>query len=227
MNVEQRLIEVFQTSAHIEPTPDLFTRVVHSIEEDRRHRRRVVQTVATLVGAALALVVAGALSIENGRFGRYVDRPTMEILEVVALTMVLVALGPAIRRFGRGYADDLWPAGAVTPRAILRLLDVAYYLVGAGYILLSTSFDFGDGLLADDLAGQLSAASIRIGGLIVGLGILHATTFVVLPIVAFVDNCTRLGKPLPRWAVLLLILIAVQVLPLVPMFIGIAVGGFE
>lgn len=227
MNIEQRLIEVFQTSAHIEPTPDLFARVVHSIEEDRRHRRRVVQTVAILVGGVLALIAVGALSIENGSFGRFVHRPTMEILEVVALITVIVALGPAIRRFGRGYADDLWPAGAATPQAILRLLDVAYYLVGTGYVLLSTRFEFGDELLSERLAEQLSSASIRIGGLIVGLGILHATTFVVLPLVAFVDNSTRSGRPLPRWVLLLLILVATQVLPLVPLFIGIAAGGFD
>lgn len=227
MNVEQRLIEVFQTSERVEPTPDLFSRVVHSIEEDRRHRRRVAQTVTVLVGTTLAMFTIGTLSIEAGRFGRYVHRPTMEILETGALTLVLVVLGPAIRRFGRGYAGDLWPTATVTPRAIIRLLDVAYYLVGFGYVMLSARFEFGDGLLDDRLAEQMSSASMRVAGLIVGLGILHAVTFFVLPLLAFIDNNTRLGRPLPRWVLLLLILIAVQVLPLLPLLLGIAVGGFD
>lgn len=222
MNMEQRLIEVFQTSRPVEPTPDLFSRVVHSIEEDREHRRRVMRTTALVAASMSALVVAGALSVEDGRFGRFVHRPTMAILELIALVTLLVVLGPAIRRFGRGYANDLWPSGSVTPRALLQLLDVAYYLVGGGYILLSTRFEFADDLLADRLPGQLAAASARIGGLIVGLGVLHAATFVILPLVAFVDTATRLGKPLPRWVLLLLILGAVPVLPLIPMFIGVA-----
>ena len=223
MNVEQRLVEAFQTSAQIDPTPDLFARVVHSIEEDRRHRRRVVRTAAVLAAAFASVIMVGALSIQENRAGRFVHRPTMEILEAVSLITLLVVLGPAIRRFGRNFAADLWPKNAITPHAILRLLDVAYYLVGAGYILLSTEFRFGvfDGLLAD----QLGDASIRIGGLLLSLGLLHAMTLFVLPLIAFVDNATRVGKPLPKWIILLLILLATQVAPVVPMAIAIGMSG--
>jgi hypothetical protein len=223
MNVEQRLVEVFQTSARIEPTPDLFSRVVHSIEEDRRHRRRVLRTTVLLAASFLAMVVVGGLSIEGGQLARHVHRPTMEILEVVALTLLLVVLGPAIRRFGRNYAADLWPADAATPRLMLRLLDVAFYLVGAGYILLSTELRFGsfDGFLAD----QLGDASIRIGGLLLALGVLHATTLFVLPLVAFVDNATRTGKSLPRWILLLLVLIGLGLVPFLQVAVGIGMRG--
>ncbi len=137
--------------------------------------------------------------------------------------MLVVVLGPAIRRFGRSYAADLWPPGSSTPHLLLRLLDVAYYLVGAGYVLLSTEFRFGtfDGRLAE----QLGDASIRIGGLLLALGVLHATTLFVLPLIAFVDNATRTGKPLPRWILLLLILIAVAVAQFLPMAIGLGMSG--
>ena len=223
MNVEQRLIQAFESSAQVEPSPDLFSRVVHSIEEDRRHRRRVVRTTAVLVASFLALLVAGALSIRDGRFGTFVHRPTMELLEATALTTLLVVLGPAIRRFGRNYAADLWPRGAATPHLLLQLLDLAYYLVGAGYILLSTEFGFGtfDGLLAD----QLGDASVRIGGLLLALGVLHATTLFVLPLIAFVDNATRTGRSLPRWTILLLILIAAGTALVLQMAVGVGMSG--
>lgn len=223
MNVEQRLVEVFQTSERVEPTPDLFSRVVHSIEEDRRHRRRVVRTTAVLATTFLALVVAGALSIEGDGALVRVHRPTLEILEAIALTTILVVLGPAIRRFGRNYAADLWPRGAQTPRLLLRLLDLAYYLVGAGYVLLSTEFQFGtfDGLLAE----QLGDASVRIGGLLLALGALHAATLFVLPLIAFVDNATRSGRRLPNWIILLLILIAVGAAFMLQMAVGVGMSG--
>jgi len=223
MNVEQRLVEAFRTSAQIEPTPDLFSRVVHSIEEDRRHRRRVVRTTAVTAASFLAIVVAGALSIRENRAGLFVHRPTMELLEAVALVTVLVALGPAIGRFGRNYAADLWPKGATAPHALLRLLDLAYYLVGAGYVLLSTEFRFG--LFEGRLSEQVGDASIRIGGLLLVLGALHAMTLFVLPLIAFVDNATRTGKSLPRWIILLLLLIAWVAVSWLPFALVIGMSG--
>ncbi len=213
MNVEQRLMQAFQASARIEPTADLFSRVVHSIEEDRRHRERVMHTIASLLAAVTAVVVAGALSIEDGRFGRFVHRPTMEALELLVLTTILVVLGPSIRRFGRGYAHDLWPRGAVTPDAMLRLLDLAYYLVGAGYVLLSTELAFTDGVTAGLLPEQLADAGYRIGGLVLTLGLLHAATLFLLPIVALIDNSTRRAVPVPRWVILLLLATVISMVP--------------
>ena len=223
MNVEQRLIQAFEASARVEPTPDLFSRVVHSIEEDRRHRRRVIRTTAVSAATFVVLVVAGAMSIDGDGALLRVHRPTLEILEAIALATMLVLLGPAIRRFGRNYAADLWPPGAETPRLLLPLLDVAYYLVGAGYILLTTEFRFGasGGLLAE----QLGDASVRIGGLLLALGALHATTLFVLPTIAFVDNATRAGKPLPRWIVLLLVVLAFGVAFVLQMAIGVGMSG--
>jgi len=144
MNVEQRLMQAFDAADRVEPSADLWSRVVHSIEEDREHRRRVVRTATTAVAALAALVAAGALAIQINpdTSERFVHRPTMELLETIGLLALLLTLGPAIRRFGRGYANDLWPTGSVTPVALLRLMDVALYLVGIGYILLSAEFEF-------------------------------------------------------------------------------------
>lgn len=154
MNVEQRLVQAFDAADRVEPSTDLWARVVHSIEEDRAHRRRVVRTAAAVAVALAALVAAGALAMQDSPGTRqgFVHRPTMEVLETIGLLAVLLALGPAIRRFGRGYANDLWPTGSTTPAALLRLMDVAFYLVGVGYILLSAEFEFETVLLSDRLA---------------------------------------------------------------------------
>lgn len=226
MNVEQRLIEVFQTSALAEPTPDLFSRVVHSIEEDRRHRRRVIESVAASVVTLATLVAVGAMSMKDSPGSRqsFVHRPTMELLEWVALIVVLLALGPAIRRFGRGYAADLWSRDSAVPGSLLRLMDVAFYLIGAGYVLMSAQFEFGPELIAERLSGQLAEAAFRIGGLLMMLGILHATTLIVLPAVALIDNATRRGLSPPRWAILLLV--AVGLGALLPLQIAVVLGAW-
>lgn len=227
MNVEQRLIEVFQTSVDVEPTPDLFSRVVHSIEEDRRHRRRVVATVAGTLTLLLGLVVGGAVAMQHDpwRSQGFVHRPTMEVLEWVASLSILLMLGPAIRRFGRGYAADLWPPLSTMPSALLRLMDIGYYLIGAGYVLLTAEFDFANVITADRLPDQLAGASVRIGGLVLLLGLLHATTLFVLPCVALVDNSTRRGRPLPRWLVLLLVALALAAGFAIQLAVGVGMAG--
>lgn len=227
MNVEQRLIEVFQTSARVDPTPDLFSRVVHSIEEDRRHRRRVVQTTVAAVAVLAALVTVGALSMEDSPGPRqgYVHRPTMELLEWVALGALLFALGPAIRRFGRGYAGDLWPRGSVVPVVLLRLMDVAFYLVGAGYVLITAQFEFGPELTAERWPGQLTEAAFRVGGLSLMLGVLHAVTLFALPVVALVDNATGRGTSPPRWVMLLLVAVVLSAVIPLQLAIGLGVWG--
>lgn len=106
-DVEQRLADAFAHADRLEPSPDLWSRVVHSIEEDRLHRKRLPRTAIT-AGAVLA-------------------------------APVVVALGPAVRRFGRGYASDLFTTSRSTARAMLRLLDLAYFLIFGGYILLTVN----------------------------------------------------------------------------------------
>lgn len=221
MNVEQRVINALRSADRLEPSNDLWLRVVHSIDEDRQYRRRVATTAAAAALTAAVLVLVGALSIETGSRGRFIDRPTLEILEAVASTLLTIALGPAIRRFGRGYASDLWPADSPTPETLLRLLDIAYFLVFGGYILLSTEFQFADGFTASVLGEQLHDAAARIGGLLLVMAILHAGTLTVLPLVALVDNSTRRSRALPRWVILLGVLLILGVLFVLQLVFGV------
>jgi hypothetical protein len=43
------------------------------------------------------------------------------------------------------------------------------------------------------------------------MGILHAVTIIVLPVVALISNSTRVGRPLPRWLVVILVIATVPI----------------
>ena len=224
MNIEQRLTTALRNIDHIEPSPDLWDRVVHSIEEERQHRRRIVATAGAIAATLMAVLVVAAVGSRPSVHGRYVDRPTMEVLETVVLGILVIALGPAISRFGRGFAADLWPVGSATPPTLLRLLDLAYFLVFSGYILLTTEFEFGDSFRFVTLADQIGDAAHRIGGLLLLVGALHAITIAVLPVVALIDNSTRARTPLPRWMIVVGVIVAIQTLPGLPLLLIALVG---
>lgn len=221
MNVEQRLVDALRTADQVEPSTDLWSRVVHSIEEDQAHRRRVRASAGITIVTVAVLVGVGVLGLTDGPDGRYVRLPVLHVVQAVVLVVLVAVLGPAIQRFGRGYATDLWPSTPATATALVRLLDVAYVLVFAGYILLTGAFDLEtsalvvrDCALADVdcpnyLPDQMRYTAFRIGGLVLVMGLLHAVTIVVLPLVALVSNSTRLGRPLPKWLVVLMVLIGV------------------
>jgi uncharacterized membrane protein YidH (DUF202 family) len=225
MTIEERLTRAFQHVDAVDPSPDLWARVVHSIDEERRHRQRVVTTTGAIVAALVAVVAIAGSALRENRYGRFVDRPTLEALEIAVLSIVVLALGPAIRRFGRGFAADLWPAGSVTPTALLRLLDVAYFLVFSGYILLTTEFNFGPAFRRETLGEQLGESAQRIGGLLLIVGLLHALTIAALPLVAMIDNSTRAHRPLPRSTIAIAVLVGVTVVPVFLILIGGLIGG--
>lgn len=235
MNVEQRLVDALRSADRVQPSADLWARVLHSIEEDEAHRRRVWASTAIAVATVGVLVIIGVLGLADGPAGQFVRLPLMELIETTALVVLVAVLGPAIQRFGRGYATDLWPATPATATALVRLLDVAYVLVFAGYILMTAELDFGEPGHAGEclpaavdcptVGSQVQSAAQRIGGLVLVMGMLHAVTITVLPVVALVSNSTRLGRPLPKWLVVVLAVAGVVVgFLLVNALIGALVG---
>lgn len=216
MTVEERLTDALRSVDHVEPSDDLWSRVVHSIDEDRRHRRRVIVSTCVTIATVVALTAIGALFLTDGPRGRYVRPAVFELLVTVALAVLVGVLGPAIRRFGRGYASDLWPASPSIAAGLLRLLDLAYLLVFVGFILATADLTFAEAdpshsacLLADPscltLAEQLQVAGARVGGLLLTIGVLHGLTIAVLPVLALVSNSTRTGRPLPKWLTVVLV----------------------
>jgi hypothetical protein len=145
----------------------------------------------------------------------------LHVTQLVALVVLVAVLGPAIQRFGRGYATDLWPSSPATAVALVKLLNVAYVLVFAGYILMTGALDVETSTMvvgdcrrvsvdcADYFPDQMRYTAFRVAGLVLTMGLLHAITIIVLPIVALVSNSTRLGRPLPKWLVVLMVLLGV------------------
>jgi len=226
VNVEQRLVNALRAADEVEPSPDLWSRVLHSIEEDQAHRRRVVTSFAITIAVIAGLVVVGLLNVIDTPSGRQVRVPAMELIETIALIALVAVLGPAIRRFGRGYAHDLWRMTPDMATSLLRLLDVAYLLVFGGYILLTTYFDLGRSTTL--VAEQVEDLSWRVGGLVLTMGLLHAATIMTLPLVALVSNSTRVGRALPRWLVISLMLVAVPLgLFVLWAIVGLSVAGVQ
>jgi hypothetical protein len=226
VNIEQRLVDALRSVDRVDPSADLWSRVVHSIEEDRAHRRRVAESFASVILTTTGLAVLGILNVVDVPSGRQVRLGVMELIETIALVVLVAVLGPAIRRFGRGYAHDLWRSTPDTPDALVRLLDVAYLLVFGGYILLTAHFDFDSTTIV--VARQLEDLGWRIGGLLLTMGLLHAATIMTLPVIALVANSTRRGRPLPRWlAVVLFIGAGMAGLLALWSIAGLTIGGIQ
>lgn len=228
MTIEQRLTETLEAAKAYDVSPDLWDRVVHSIEEDRLHRRRVR---AVIIGIALSLVVAiviAGLNIESGLLpnlsrGRRIDWRVLEGLELVVMATLVVLLAPAIRRFGRGYVSDIFYASTPTGPNLLRLLDIAYYLLFAGYVLITTRLGEPVAHSLFDMADQMEDVLFRIGGLLMVMGLLHAATLMAIPLVGLVFNTTRSGTKLPKWVTVILVIVAIQLalnLPILPAILG-------
>ena len=199
MTLENRLSDAFAELEELEPSVDLWARVNRSIEQDRAHRRRLRVTIALVALAILALVGVGWLLTVETALGRVaVEWRSMELIETVALVAFIATLGPAVRRFGDGYAGIIFRAHPQTGERFVRLLDVAYYLLFTGYVLATS--DFERPIEASLRLGSLIEAGLgRLGGLLLVMGVLHAATFIGLPVVGLVFTATWHDRPLSRW----------------------------
>lgn len=211
MTMEHRVRDALSKLDSVEPSLDLWARVAESIEEDTAHRRRIKRIVFSAVALVASLVAVGWMALSEKSLGHSsVDWRVMEILETVTLLILVLALGPAVRRFGDGYAGYVFRANPSTGTSFLRLLDVAYYLVFGGFIAataqlvapLEVTLRWGT---------QLMDAIDRVGGLLLLMGLLHAVTFMVLPLLGLVFTAVWRQLPLPRWVNVLLVLFALGV----------------
>lgn len=104
------------------------------------------------------------------------------IVTGVLLTIVLV-LGPLIKRFGRSYAADVFRANPRTGKSYLVLMDIAYYLIFTAYILFSAKFQPDTGWRETVNAAQIEGSLVRIGGMLLIMGVLHGLNVLSLPII--------------------------------------------
>lgn len=107
----------------------------------------------------------------------------LEVVTAVVLVAIVGVLGPLIKRFGRAYAGDVFRANPRTGTSYLVLMDFAYYLVFGAYVLFVVQFTKDPGWTPTVGGAQMQATTLRIGGLLVLMGLLHGFNVLSLPIV--------------------------------------------
>jgi hypothetical protein len=107
------------------------------------------------------------------------------------------ALGPLIKRFGRSYAGDVFRANPRTGKSYLVLMDVAYYLIFVAYILFTVTLTRPPQWLR--VGAQVEDELIRIGGMLLLMGVLHGLSVLSLPLVGRLLGLSRqLEEDTPR-----------------------------
>ncbi|MDH3249595.1 MAG: hypothetical protein OEQ47_11565, partial [Acidimicrobiia bacterium] len=166
----------------VEPSPDLFERVQAGIAADqnrRRSRRRIATTVASLTAFAATATVA--FVYQQGE--PHMDWWILEIIAAVVLGTIALVLGPFIKRFGRSYAADVFRSNPSTGKSFIVLTDFAYYLIFTAYIAFTTTIDRPRDWPATVGAEQVQHNIIRLGGILLIIGVLHGVNLLVLPII--------------------------------------------
>ncbi len=107
----------------------------------------------------------------------------LELIVAGVLVAILVVLGPVIKRFGKAYAADIFRANPRTGKSYLVLMDIAYYLIFTAFILFTISFERDTGWTQEVSAEQLEASTLRIGGMLLLMGILHGLNVISLPVI--------------------------------------------
>ncbi len=115
----------------------------------------------------------------------------LEIITIVVLAVVVGVLGPLIKRFGRAYAADVFRANPRTGKSYLVLMDFAYYLIFVAYILFSVKWEPDTGWDQEVNAEQLQASVMRLGGLLLLMGLLHGLNVLTLPVIGRIFTLNR------------------------------------
>ena len=127
-------------------------------------------------------------SMGRGRAGRRPrTRPgsTWWVIELgtdLVLVALVVVLGPLIKRFGRSYAGDIFRANPRTGKSYLVLMDVAYYLIFTAFILFTVTFRPSPEWQTQT-AAVFEDQVVRLGGMLLLMGVLHGLNVLTLPIV--------------------------------------------
>ncbi len=115
----------------------------------------------------------------------------LELIVTGVLVAIVFILGPLIKRFGRSYAADVFVENPRTGKSYLVLMDIAYYLIFVSYILFTTTFEPRSGWADTVNARQLQDELVRIGGMLLIMGILHGFNVLILPIVGKLFSLNR------------------------------------
>ena len=186
MTLEQRLIDALHRADDFDPSPDLFARVERSLEEDRRHRRRVIAIGTGVFAGALAaaLLLRATSSISDS--GQLVVPGWAFEMVITAIKIALIlALGPSLRRLGQPLIADVFRLDPATGRRFLSLLNIAFYLFLSGLILLDAHPQGWNRVFAAD-DWWLWRDSIAV--FLLMMGIAHATNIAALPLIGLFNS---------------------------------------
>jgi hypothetical protein len=192
MTLEERLTDALHEADRFDPSPDLFSRVRRSITEDIAHRKRLLRiNLSVLLGLLLTVGYFG-LMMSTGSNGVTIAAWEIELFQVMVLVVLVIVLAPNIRRFARSYVADVFHLSPKTGDRFLAVLDMAYYLVFAGLILVDADFGPPNAELA--IGSALGATAVTFGVFLLAMGLLHAANIVALPFIGLVFNSvTRLA----------------------------------
>jgi hypothetical protein len=182
--LEERLRDALSAGAEqIEESPDLFARIKGSIEDERQRRawrRRVARSTAAAVAALMALV---AYVTEYREGALLMDWWILELITAGLLVVIVIVLGPFIKRFGRSYAAEVFRANPTTGKSFIVLMDFAYYLVFGAYVLFTPVFKQLSSWAPTVNAVQLKDETMKVAGIFLLMGVLHGVNLLILPII--------------------------------------------
>lgn len=192
MTLEQRLHDaLFASAERVSPAPDLFARVVESVEADRRRRSRILRgwSVAGLLVAAIGALTFGLSDYREGSL--LMDWWVLELITLAVLLGLAFWLGPFIKRFGRSYAADVFRSNPRTGKSFIVLVDIVYYLIFTAYIFFTVRFepDLGWGHTVGP--EQLQFEVSKIGGILLIIGLLHGMNLLLLPVLGRLFSMNR------------------------------------
>jgi hypothetical protein len=114
----------------------------------------------------------------------------IELITNLVLIGIVVVLGPLIKRFGRAYAGDVFRANPRTGKSYLVLMDVAYYLIFAAYVLFTVTFEPSVQWERSN-AAVLQDEVVRVAGMLLLMGALHGLNVLSLPLIGRLLGMSR------------------------------------
>lgn len=115
----------------------------------------------------------------------------LELITAAAMVALVGVLGPLIKRYGKSYAADVFRANPRTGKSYLVLMDFAYYLIFGAYILFSLKWEPDTGWDQQVNADQVQASVMRIGGLLLLMGLLHGLNVLTMPVIGRIFTLNR------------------------------------
>lgn len=192
MSVAQRMAASLRAgTAAVQESDDLFTRVRLSIDEDRRLRRQRWRRAAVVASFATAAAAVAGATMDRRQGELIMDWWILELLWFTLMIGLALWLGPFIRRFGKAYAADVFRANPRTGKSFIVLMDVAYYLIFFAYILFTVQFEPASDWEQTVNAHQLRTSTVRLGGILLIVGLLHGLNVLTLPIMGRIFTLNR------------------------------------